>query len=283
MTPGDDLTRIATELYALPLADFVRVRSERAKSATDRGLAAAVAALRKPSIAAWVVNVFAQERSGELAEALQLARELREAQDDLDAPALARLGRERRALTRRLAEQARDLALARGEKVTAGTLDAVQQTIGAAFFDEEASIAVASGRLIRELEPSEPVVLDDLVAGDIAGVGSAEPVAPADELAERRRRRQAERALREANDAVAAAEREKSSADRAAGQARGLIDEVSARIADLEQEIVRARGDLDAARRSAAAADERASKASAGVEAAREAAEEAHGELDGWG
>ncbi|MFK0401245.1 transposase [Microbacterium sp. NPDC090225] len=270
MTAGDELTRIATELYVRPLGEFVSARRERAKQAADRGLASAITALRKPSIAAWVVNVFAQERTAELGEALQLARELREAQDDLDAPALARLGRERRTLTRRLAEKARDLAVARGEKVTSGTLDAVQQTIGAAFFDEAASIAVASGRLIREIEPSESVILDQILGGGATEARDAVPAQQVDELAQRRRRRQAEQAVREAESAVTSAERARTTAESAGREAGRRIEDATTRAADLERRLARTRMEVDAARADAESAEARATTAAAALEVATE-------------
>ena len=127
------LDDIAAALYAGPPEEFTAARNARAKDLDDRALAAEVKALRKPAVAAWVVNVLAQARAAQLGQALALAAELREAQADLDAAALAKLGRERRALTRRLAETAADLAGSRGERVTAATRDAVEQTISAAF------------------------------------------------------------------------------------------------------------------------------------------------------
>lgn len=75
------LTEIAAELYSAPPTEFVSTRDARAKQVADRQLASQVKALRKPSIAAWVMNLFATERSDRLAQALQLAEELREAQD----------------------------------------------------------------------------------------------------------------------------------------------------------------------------------------------------------
>ncbi|MFJ4252671.1 hypothetical protein [Microbacterium sp. NPDC090003] len=280
MTAGDELTSIATELYVRPLGEFVSERRAIAKRTDDRGLATEITALRKPSIAAWVVNVFAQERAAELGEALQLARELREAQDDLDAPALARLGRERRTLTRRLAEHARDLAIARGEKVTPGTLDAVQQTIGAAFFDEAASVAVASGRLIREIDPAESVVLDEIMAGGAPPAEDAAPEHRMDELAARRRRRQAERAVRDAEDAVASAERARAAAEGAGRDADRRIDEASAHVAALERELARTRVELDGARQDADAARSRAARASEAARVASNALARAHAQLD---
>lgn len=270
MTAGDELTRIATELYVRPLGEFVSARSASAKQAADRGLAAEIAELRKPSIAAWVVNVFAQERAAELGEALQLARELREAQDDLDARSLARLGRERRALTRRLAEQARDIAIARGEKVTPGTFDAVQRTIGAAFFDEVASVAVASGRLVREIEPSEEVVLVQILGGGATDARDVFPAKQVDELAQRRRRRQAEQAVREAESAVTSAERAQRTAESAGREAGRRVEDATTRAADLERRLARTRTEADAARADAEGAEARATTAAAALEVATE-------------
>jgi hypothetical protein len=280
MAADTDLVRIATALYAAPLGEFVSARASHAKSVSDRGLAAEISALRKPSIAAWVVNVFAQERSEELGEALRLARELREAQDDLDAPALARLGRERRALTRRLSEQARDLGSARGGKVTSGTLDAVHRTITAAFFDETASVAVASGRLIRELEPSESVVLDEVVAGGAVRSAASDPQQSVDELAQRRRKRQAERAVRDAENAVASAERERAAVESAQRDADRRIDSAVAQVAELERELARTRVEVDDARRDADEAHARMVRASVAVQVASDALGRAREDLD---
>ena len=57
--PGmaDDLLGIADDLYALPLGDFTPARDARAKELKGTDLAAPVKALKKPSLAAWVVNL----------------------------------------------------------------------------------------------------------------------------------------------------------------------------------------------------------------------------------
>lgn len=294
----DALVRIAGELYAGPLASFIAERNARAKDEDDPALSAAISAFRKPSLAAWVVNVFARERPDELGEALTLAAELRDAQADLDAPALAKLGRERRALTRRLAQEASELATARGGRITAATLDAVQQTISSAFFDEGASTAVASGRLIREIEASggDAVDVEGVVAGGAAPGGAVVGVGvaggrerggtPADELAARRRRRRAEKVLADAADAVRAAERARDAADGAVGRAKRHVDELAAEVGDLEKRLVRARREADRARTDADTARNRADAAAADVRAASDALDAARADLDDlrpWG
>lgn len=236
---------IAAALYAGPPEAFVSARKARAGELVDKDLAARVLGLRKPSVAAWVVNVFAQERAGQLGEALQLAAELREAQADLDAAALAKLGRERRALTRRLAQAASELAGSRGGRITAATREAVEGSISAAFFDPAAAGAVASGRLERTIEPSASAAdIRDAVAGDIPELQPA-PQRPPDELQERRARRESERR-------VAAAEKEQASAERELAQRESALAELVSRAAELAESVSELEAQLARTRKEAA-------------------------------
>lgn len=233
---------IAAELYSGAPGDFVSARDARAKQIADADVAARIRALRKPTTAAWVVNLFAQERAQQLQEALRLAAALREAQADLDAQTLAKLGRDRRALTGRLAEDAAELARARGGRITAATLDAVQRTISAAFFDPGAAIAIASGRLTAELDIGDGTPLDPstVVAGDVADAPAAQE-RPDDELAAMRERRRAQHALREAERARDAAERDHAATQRALHDVSRRAERIAARIDELEDELRTAR------------------------------------------
>ncbi|MDQ0613294.1 type II secretory pathway component HofQ [Microbacterium sp. W4I4] len=278
---ADELTRIAAELYTAKPSEFIAERTARAKGLADRGLAERVRVLRRPSVAAWVVNVFAQERADRLAQALQLAEELREAQADLDAPALAKLGQQRRALTSQLAREAASLAEDRGERVTESTVEAVRQTLSAAFFDPDAAAAVASGRLIRELEPAgqSPLDLEATVAGGPPASPSPAP-RRVDEVTERRERRDAERAVRAAEQELARAQREHDELARDQRDATSRADRLGEQIVDLEAELARVRADAERAaaalgdlpERLAAAADrvDGAERALADARAARE-------------
>ncbi|WP_216084923.1 hypothetical protein, partial [Shigella sp. SHS-8] len=125
------LDAIAAELCALPPDRFTAARN--AKAAADPALAKAIKALRKPVVAAWAVNVLVQE--GGLADALALAAELREAQDDLDAAELGRLSKQRRALVAGLAKQAVARGADRGVTVSGAARDDVEKTINAAVMD----------------------------------------------------------------------------------------------------------------------------------------------------
>lgn len=274
------LDEIAAALYAGPPEDFVSARNARAKEVGDVELSARIRAFRKPSIGAWVVNVFAQERAGQLDQALQLAAELREAQDDLDAAALAKLGRERRLLTKRLAETAAELAESRGERITPATLEAVEQSISAAFFDPAAAAAVASGRLIRALEPTgSPDDVRDAVAGDIPASAPL-PERPADELQARRVRRDAERRVGAAEKDLATAERELAKQEKAVQTYLQRARELSVAAADLEAQLAKVRKEAERAQRDAPSAEEKRAKAAELADAAATAFEDARRALE---
>ncbi|MBO9625743.1 MAG: transposase [Microbacterium sp.] len=270
---------VAAALYAGPPETFIRERNARAAEAAHPDEAKMIRALRKPTVAAWVVNVFASERAAQLEQALQLATELRDAQDDLDAATLAQLGRERRALTTRLAADAADLAAARGGRVTESTREAVRQTISAAFFSADAAVAVSSGRLVHELEPSDDVDLADAVGGG-QPVVAATPAQPADELSARRERRRAEKAVHDAEHALARAERVHADAERRHRDIARRRDELAHRIAELEDELARARTQHADAQMQTSRAMQQGEQTSALVETARRAASEAQDALD---
>lgn len=244
-----ELADIAVTLYTGSPAEFVAARNMRADEVEDADLAARIRALKKPSVAAWVVNVFAHERGSQLGEALQLAEELREAQADLDARALAQLGRDRRALTSRLAADAAELAEARGQRITASTREAVQQTISAAFFDPTAAAAVASARLVRELEPAGTFadIVDSIVGGGAPGTPSV-AAKPLDEVKARRERRDAERAFRGAEKTHHDAAREAAAADRALRDAVVKIEDLTRREQDLEADLAKVRREAERVR-----------------------------------
>ncbi|MFJ2503219.1 transposase [Microbacterium sp. NPDC087592] len=236
---------IAAALYAGAPEAFVASRKAQADGVADPEFASRIRALRKPSVAAWVVNVFAQERAGQLGEALQLAAELREAQDDLDASALAKLGRERRALTRRLAEMAAELAGSRGEKITSATREAVEGSISAAFFDPAAAGAVASGRLMRAIEASASSDdIRDAVVGEIPELESV-PQRPPDELQARRLRRDAERLLASAEKEHKTAERALAKQDAALEDLQSRVTELAKGVAELEGQLARTRAEAE--------------------------------------
>ena len=278
---ADDAARldaIAVELYALPPDDFTSARNARA-AAADRSLAARVKTLRKPTAAAWAVDLLA--RDGQLAEALELAGALREAQDDLDGAELARLSRQRRALVAALATQAVDLAAERGVAVSAAARADVEKTINAAVMDAAAAAAVMTARLVRPLEASgfDAVDVSDAVGGSLPGVPDAPPPSR-DDLAERRARKAAEKALREAERAAGEADRELTKIDAKLAKSRERADHLRERIDDLRAELARFEADAEKADAETRRLDEERTDAAARARSAERDAEKARKSLE---
>lgn len=235
----DTLASIADELYGLPPAEFTAARNARArelKDTKDAELAKRVLELRKPSPAAWGVNLLARQRPDELAQLAGLGEAMREATEGLDRAQLAELTAQRRQLVSALAREAASLASEYHHNLTAGVQEEVAQTLQAALNDGSAAAAVRSGRLVRPLVATgvEPVDLTDAVAAPEASMVSAprpEPHrAPVRDLA-----------------AVRAAKEAAKRADEAAAEVRGLerrlerLDDDKARLdgrlADLEEQV----------------------------------------------
>ncbi|MFB8388202.1 transposase [Microbacterium sp. NPDC055910] len=266
---ADDVDDIAAELYVLPPDEFTAARNARATGPHARS----VKALRKPTVAAWAVNLLVHD--GQLAEAVELSAALRDAQDDLDAAELAKLGRQRRALVAALAGEAVRLAERAATAVSAAARDDIEKTINAAIMDAAAASAVLTGRLVKPLEAGAIGDLAGAVGGSLAGVPQP---APRDDLAERRARKAAEKAAREAERLAGEADRELRRAAAQREKAQERVDHLSERIEDLRRDLHRLEADAEAADEQLrlrdaehAAAAEQARAAEKKADAAREA------------
>lgn len=146
----DDLLVIADELYGLTLPGFTPARDRRSKDLkpADKELAAQVKSLRKPSLAAWVVNALVRHETEQVEQVLAVGTALREAQSSLDGEELRALTRQRRQLTAAVTTRARALASELGVKVTPAVADQVEATLTAAMIDEGCARAVRSGQLV---------------------------------------------------------------------------------------------------------------------------------------
>jgi hypothetical protein len=145
----------AEELYAVLPAVFIATRDTRAKEARadgDEELYAQIKALRRPSAAAWLVNVLARSEEG-FEQFSDLSRRLRDAQTHLDAPTMKELGQERTRVVAELVERAVALAKEADPQYrdTATVRDQVTSTLTAAVADPTAEAAVTSGRLVSPL------------------------------------------------------------------------------------------------------------------------------------
>ena len=146
------LIGIADELFALPLADFTPRRDAIAKEhKADKDLAARIKAIRKPSLAAWVVNLLVRREPEQVDQMLAVGVALREAQANLDGEELRALTRQRRQVTAAITMQARGLASQVGVKVTESVAEQVEATLTAGLVDGSAAAAVRSGLLVTAL------------------------------------------------------------------------------------------------------------------------------------
>lgn len=149
------LAAAATRLYALVPGDFIAERGRAAKAAKadgDGDLAAALGALRRPTVAAWAVNLLARS-PGALDAVVALGTDLRSAQARLDTRAMRELGSRRSQVIARTTATA--TALVTEADPSAGVSGAVREqieaTLTAAIADPGAQDAVTSGTLVTAL------------------------------------------------------------------------------------------------------------------------------------
>ncbi len=149
----------ADDLYGLPLERFVpelTTLARELRSAGQREEASEVAALRKPSVAAWAVNQLVRTQRKGVDELFEAGDALRAAHDQVlagrgDAGALRGAVARERAAVDELTQTARGLLTAQGHELSPTIIDRVSDTLHAAALDDEARVQVRDGRLEREL------------------------------------------------------------------------------------------------------------------------------------
>ena len=249
------LASIADPLYALTPAEFTAARNAAAKEvkdSADHELAARVRELKKPSPAAWAVNLLARRRADELEQLAELGETMREATEDLDRAQLAELTRQRRALVNALAKEASGLATEARHNLTPAVVEEVAKTLQAALNDPAAAAAVRSGRLVRGLEATgvEPVNLTDAVAAPEASMVSA-PRSPAErktvrDLAAVRAAKEAEKKADQAELEVRGIERRISDVETRRGRLESRLAELEEQVNAVEDELRESDRDLRA-------------------------------------
>jgi len=150
VTAGDRVAAAVEELYGADPEAFTGRRGElvtAARTAGDRAAAKAIATLRRPTRAAWVVNRLARTDPGAPPRLTELATALRAAQEARDGPRLRELSAERGALVDALTAQA--LAAAGLADPPASLRLEAGETLQAALADPEVAAAFATGTLTR--------------------------------------------------------------------------------------------------------------------------------------
>lgn len=279
-----DVAEVADELYGLPPEEFTAARNERAKtyrSGGDRELGAQIAALRKPSTAAWVVNQLARHRRAELDQLIELGATMREAHLDLKAERLRALSDQRHQVIAALAGAGRALAAEQGHAVSETVVKELEQTLEAALADPDAAQAVGSGHLLTALSyaglgggggaVADPALQRRAGGAGAPGARDREAGEGGDsDVDERRRRHTCDVAAAQAQ--AADAERQAEEANRQLDQATEQVtltlrrhDDAQARVQELHDELRVAQEEV------AIAAGELRNRQRARVEAARQA------------
>ena len=263
------------DLYGLPLDRFVPERAaltRALRAAGRREEAAAVANLRKPSVAAWAVNQLVRSQPRAIARLFRTGQGLRDAQSKALAgrgggPRLRAAAERERAAVDELVRAARGLLTSDGHELSAAIVDRVGETLHAAALDDDAHQLVRSGRLERELR--------------YVGFGLGEaPVAPARRatparqkpLVEGARPGGAARRAPDSDDRARAA-RERAESERVERERANARNAARALEADARRRVTRAA-------RALALAEERRERAASAMRDADEALAAARAEAD---
>lgn len=216
-------------LFSLPLEEFTKARNDlvgRLKKAHQDDAAAAVKALKKPSVVAWVANQLAREEPQQVTALLEAGAQLRDAQQrvlggNARSTEVTDAATVERETLRALLTSARALL---GERANPSLLDRLGQTLRAAAVSDDARPLLERGRLTEELQA--------------VGFGPLEAVKPA-----RRRGDEVGRAARERVTALRAEARRLSAeaseaedaADQAAQAAQALAQEATEKRAEAQR------------------------------------------------
>ncbi len=290
------IDEVAAELYGLAPEEFTAARNARAKEAKAAGdaeLAARVQSLRKPTAGACLLNQLVRQHADDVQQVLDLGGQLRAAQGTLGADELRALDRQRRQLTRAVAEQAAGLGRDAGRRVTAATTAEVEETLRSAMVDAVAGAALATGLLTDTFSSTglEPVDLSRVVALPPPGAtASAQPATAASEAdhdadaARQRRVADAESAVAEAESALETARTVVAQAERDAADAQARHERLEAerkearrRLNDLDGQVATAAEAAQTAARVQHAAHREERSAAKAEERLRERLEELQG------
>lgn len=271
------LDEVAAELYGVPPARFVAMRTERARQARDAGnkpLATEIAALRRPTVSAWALNLLTRAAPADLTALLQLADALRDAQRRLAADQLRALSTQRQQVITTVVRRITDLAAAAGQRLSDTVQREVGTTLQAALADPDVAEQLRTGTLTtaatydgfgpatltsvpRRNDKPASASASSLAAAsspDAASTSDADspdaPEPPPDPRAEARRQ------LEELRPALESARTALTSADRTHTRTAAALAALDSRIATLRADL----SDAESQRRFAASAAQSAAR-----------------------
>ena len=255
--PADEFERTVEQLYAGPPDQFIArrdVAAKEARAAGDKELADRIKTLRRPTVAAALLNQLQRRDDGSgLDELLELGEKLRSAQSKLDVKSMKALSTERNSLISQLVSQIAETA---DEPLSSTVQEQLSDTLVAAVADAAAGRAVGSGRLVSGLRYSGfgDVDLQDAVAIPLRPQPES-PDEPPDGAPDEAQTDAQQATTTEPEEDEAEAERQEAQ-----------------RHADAQRQLAEAREALDAARKAEQAAQQSAELAERALAAARRTA-----------
>ncbi|HEX8745445.1 MAG TPA: hypothetical protein VF712_20135 [Thermoleophilaceae bacterium] len=269
------MDREASDLYGLPLDEFVPARTaleRRLRKEGERERAGAVKKLPKPSLAAWAVNQVSRTQPKQRRELLAASTALRETQErlvagDASAADLEPAASRQRAAIDSLVDAAAGLLSTDGKPLGDATLGRVRETFAAVAADDELAELVEAGTLDRERQATG--------LGFGFGGPSAEPASPAPEAPARPRQGKAAKTSAAEKRAAQKRQRELEAARERAKAAKAAEREAAKRERSAARQAGKAAEELERAEAAVAEARDRAEAARAELEAATVAHEEA--------
>jgi hypothetical protein len=264
------IEEVADRLYALEPEEFTAARDDEAKAA-DADERRQIKALRKPTVAAYVVNMLARQQRDDVETLVALGDDLRKAMAGKGD--IRELSEQRRDAIRELVHSAPDAA---GRELAAAVEEEVAATLEAATADPDLGAAVLSGRLVKPLRYAGFGTLPDL--GDVVATpltaGSKPKAKPATKTGARKtaapkttRKSAAGKKQSKQDDTTAAeltrlrtqvldlagaaddAQRRYEQASRAVTEARKLLDQAEKERAEAHREASAAHKEAERARR----------------------------------
>lgn len=251
------------ELYTGPPAEFVVRRKNlvaAVRAAGDKQGARAVAALRKPTTPAWVVNLLAED--GRTApELLELAAGITAAVTAGERAELRTLAAAQRILVIEVLERAAELAAAAGTTIPAAAAEVVEAAVRGVLTDPSAAEQLFTGVLVELPDPDDAESLPELAIRSpqrqqtspaaprkkARAAPDRAPAAPAPTSAPATDRKRHLRAVRESGAAVRTAERARARLADSVSDLQDERDRLGRTLEELERRLARARDDLDAA------------------------------------
>ncbi len=274
-----DVEATVEALYGRPPSGFTAARDESVRALKTAGQtkdAAAVKALRKPSLAAWALNLLVREDRVQVDALLAVGDELRRAQRDLSGDDLRSLTGQRHRVVRAVAQRAGQLAADAGHPLPTAALDQVAASLDAAMADSEAAATLVSGRVTSPLTYAglggdapapEGAALRVVVDGAAPDKDSAPP---ADKARRRQAIKQAERRLTDATAELDEADERLARAKDAAAASHLRVASAEQTLEAAQAELEAAQGEEETAERAATMAAKQQGRAAARVTTAQE-------------